>query len=335
MPKLEIKAAQKELEAGKAWPFYWIYGPERMKSRELIKRIRAAVLGEEQANSGFSGFLEEVLEGSEVSAESILDSARTLSFGGGTRLVLVRDAHAVKDPEPLSELLGPPLPLSELPAVVICLSKDLDGRKKFSKLLTEKAAVVECSDIEEQDREAWIGFLAKRRGMNVSESLGAYLRSLDPWSLDIADQELEKAQLSGSAPGAESAEADFAGVGSSQGSEAFFEAFFGRHLQRSLEITPHFADRPEESLPLLGLFTWNVRQLSLVVADREKGTRSAKLPPFLADRFKRWSRNWQGEELLVLQSYLQQIDFGLKQTPRLPLGLWGDLIVQFCPGSPS
>lgn len=333
MPKLEIKAAQKELEAGKAWPLYWIYGPERMKSRELVRRIRTAVLGEEQAKAGFSGFLEEVIEGTEASAESIVDSARTLSLGGGTRLVLVRDAHAVKDPEPMSELLGPLALLSDLPAVVVCLSKDLDGRKKFSKLLTEKAAVVECSDVDEQDREAWIGFLAKRRGMEVPESLGAYLRSLDPWTLDIADQELEKAQLAGTAPGAETAVADFAGVGTGQGSDAFFEAFFGRHLQRCLEIAPHFADRPEESLPLLGLFAWNVRQLSLVVADKEKGTRSAKLPPFLSDRFKRWSRNWHGQELLSLQGRLQQIDFSLKQTPRLPLGLWGELVVEFCPSN--
>jgi DNA polymerase III delta subunit len=85
----------------------------------------------------------------------------------------------------------------------------------------------------------------------------------------------------------------------------------------------------DQALPLLGLFAWNVRQLAQVVSDREKGIRSAKLSPFLVERFNRWARSWKLDEILELQSALAEVDFGIKQTPKLPLGLWTSLVSQF------
>ena len=49
MPKLEPKVIQKELEQGVLWPVYWLYGQERMKSRELFKRIRGYEVDEANA----------------------------------------------------------------------------------------------------------------------------------------------------------------------------------------------------------------------------------------------------------------------------------------------
>ena len=328
MPKLEAKTVQKELESGKVWPVYWIYGPERMKSRELLKRIRKAVLGAEAESGSLSSFLEDHLDGAETGAAQVVDSARSLSLGGGTRLLIVREAQLIKDPEPMAELLGPPGPVNELASVVVFLAKDLDGRRKFSKLLTEKAAVIDCAEIAEDERDAWIGYLAKRRGVEVSAPMIPRLRSLDPWSLDIVDLELEKIELGG----IENSDEIGTGVVAGEANEVFFDAFFGRDEKRALEIAGQFADHPDQSLPLLGLLAWNVRYLALTVADREKGTRSAKLSPFLADRFKRWSRHWKLEEVALLQSRLQELDFSVKQTPRLPLGLWGELVMEFCGG---
>src|SRR3954464_10512652 len=108
MPKLELKAVQRELEQGLIWPFYWLYGPEKMKSRELLKRIRNAVSGAKQDVDPLWGWGEEVLEGSETDSNRILDSALSLSLNQGVRLIIVREAHVLKSPELLSELFGPP-----------------------------------------------------------------------------------------------------------------------------------------------------------------------------------------------------------------------------------
>ncbi len=332
MPKLEPKVIQKELESGQLWPVYWLYGQERMKSRELLKRIRKAVLGDE-ASQGVTGmsFNEEVIDGTDSTGSAVLDAAQTLALGGGTRLVIIRDAHALKDSEALSPLLSPRATLESLASVCVFLSKDLDGRKKFSKLLTEKAAVVPCEEIPEEEREAWIQYLAKRRGMAISPELTARIRTLDPWTLDIVDLEIEKREIAQiGREGVAGPDEFFDENGAAPGPETFFEAFFGKDLRSALEVTAGFAESPDESLPLLGLLSWNVRHLTLACADREKGSRTLKLSPFLAERFGRWSRNWKLEQVLHLQSRLAELDFSIKQTPKIPLGLWAQLVMEFC-----
>src|SRR5262245_28723502 len=142
MPRLEPKQVQREIEEGNLWPVYWLFGQERMKSRELLKRIRKAALGE-PANP----LSEETLEGTETGAHRVVEAAQSPSLDGGTRLVVVRDAHALKDTEGLAPLLGARMPAAQVGSVCVFLSKDLDGRKKFSKLLLEKAAVVPCEEV--------------------------------------------------------------------------------------------------------------------------------------------------------------------------------------------
>lgn len=313
MPKLEAKAIQREIEQDLIWPVYWLYGPERMKTRELLKRIQAAVCG--QSSQGVR-FGDETLEGAEVSAEAVLDSAHSMTLGGGTRFITVRDAHLIKESERLSPLLGPRRKREELECVCVFISKDLDGRKKFSKALVEGAAVVACDEVEENDRDAWIQYLLKRRGgMAPSAEVMMTLRCLDPWSLDIVDQELEKislhpdALLKGSHP-SESFTAD-----------SFLDAFFRRKTADALQGISRFADHVDESLPLLGLLGWNVRQLALY------HTGSLKLSPFLMERVRSWAALWSPHEILALQTRLTELDFCLKQKPLLPIGLWTELVL--------
>lgn len=330
MPKLEPKDVQKELDQGRIWPVYWLYGSEPMKSRELLRRIRTAVRGRDA--SAHRGFGEEWLEGGEIDAEQVVDAAQNLSLGGGVPFVVVRDAHLIKESERLAPLLGPATRPEDLSSVCVFLAKDLDGRKKFSKLLSEKAAVVACEEVVDGDREAWIGFLAKRRTIELGPEAVLQLRSLDPWTLDIVDQELEKLSLArDTGASVEDSLQLLLGSSSEPGaSEAFLDGFLRRNLQHCLGRVIGFADQPDQSLPMLGLLSWNVRQLATLAADREFGGRSAKLNPYLAERLGQYARQWQLSEIQSLQSELAELDFGFKQTGRLPLGLWSHLAMQFC-----
>lgn len=333
MPKLEPKIIQRELEQDQLWPVYWLFGQERMKSRELLKRIRKSVLGDTDA----FGFAEESLDAGEVSAEQVLEAAQSLSLGFGgdsVRFVVVRDAHLLKNPEILGPLLQPRAKRAELSSVVVFLSKDLDGRKKFSKLLLEKAAVVPCEEVQESEREAWIQYLAKRKNLTLSGPACAQLILLDPWNLDIIDQELEKLSLiqdSGMGAGGAAQEVLLVGTAFLGGvSEQFLQAFFSRDRKEGLRVSEAFAEHPDESLPLLGLLNWNVRQLTLILADRQAGRQSTqKLNPYSAEKFARWISHWQLSELLELQEELARLDFSFKQTPLSSLGLWTELVLRF------
>lgn len=327
MPKLEPKIIQKELDQNRLWPVYWLYGSERMKSRELLKRIRKAALGESEGGAGsLFGMAEENLDGAEMDAGSVVEAAQSLSLGGGLRLIVVRDAHAMKNPEQITELFGEPKTREELASVCVFLSKDFDQRKKISKALLEKAAVIPCDEVAENEREAWIHYLAKRRGITLSNDTAVQLTSLDPWSLDIVDQELEKYTLDPDHSG----ETFLGGLAPGTGSDAFLDAFFSRDLKKTLRTVENFADQLDEALPLLGLFAWNVRHLALVLAEQKAGTRVVKLNPYAADKLRAWSRSWRLDEAMDLQARLEELDFGLKQTPLLPIGLWSDLVIRFC-----
>jgi DNA polymerase III delta subunit len=334
MPKLEPKQIQKELEQGKLRPVYWLYGAETMKSRELLKRIRGAVFDSksEAADSGFSAFAsafrETVLEGSESETSEVLDAAQSLSLGGGGKLVVVKQAHSLKNPDSLLELCGTDfVKLEDGASVVVFLSKDLDQRKKFSKGLLEKAACVPCEEIAEADREAWIEYLAKRKNLTLTAGEVAPLRAQDPWSLDGIERELEKLE---SALSPEDREAILTGGAEGQGAtEIFVEAFFMRNREGALPEVRHFATSPEAALPLLGLLSWNVKMLIGLLKDKEMGSRETKLGSFLQDRFMRYIRVWTLAEAISLQSELAQVDFSAKQTPRDPLGTWTGLVLAF------
>jgi DNA polymerase III delta subunit len=329
MPKLELKTVQKELEQGIVWPLYWLYGPEKLKSRELLKRIRKAVFGQEpsevQGSESYPSWNEETWDGGEADVSAILDSANSLFLGGGVRLIIIRDAHALKNGETLAELCGPPKKVSELISVCVCISKDLDARKKFSKQLIEKAAVVACEEVSEDQREAWIQYLAKRRGLEVPAQAVSQLATLDPWSLDIIEQELEKFSLTQS-----SSDVLLDNPRAFGGSDGFLESFFLKNLSATLPQVSRFADQVDISLPLLGLLGWNVRQLAVLLSDQVYGTRNSKLNPYQVERFRKWSRYWKLDEVISLQEELISLDFHLKQTPLLPLGLWSDLVMRFC-----
>jgi DNA polymerase III delta subunit len=327
MPQVELKAVQRELEQGLIWPFYWIYGPEKYKQREITQKIQTAVLGKTESALAWG---EEVLEGGEVSVDEILDALQSPVLMGGPKLVIVRDAHLVKNPDALSALFGASLKRSDVASVCVCIAKDLDGRKKFSKSLVEKAAVIACDAVIESQKEAWIQFLAKRHKLelDLNSNLVMKLCALEPWSLDIVDQELEKFSLS-------EKESDVvldqgSSFEASGGSDRFLECFFLKDLKGSLSILSTFANDPDQALPLLGLLGWNTRQIALLISDRMQGTRFAKINPYLADKLKRWSYQWTLSEISELQGELTHIDRSLKQTPLLPLGLWSDLVFRYC-----
>jgi DNA polymerase-3 subunit delta len=342
VPKLDPRKVQKELEADRIWPVYWLHGPERMKARELLKRIQAAALGSPPQEKGLApgssvglgGVGPQVFEGAETSVHELLDASQSLSLGGGIPFVVVRDAHLLREPDGLAPLLGEAQTRENLAFCCVFLSKDLDARRKFSKLLIEKAAVVACEEVPEDEREAWIGYLARTREVVLPPELSARLRGLDPWNLDSVDQELAKYALALLSDEGTAAEVLLGGGPGAGGSEAFVDSLLSRDRTRALRTVSHFAESPEEALPLLGLLGWNVRHLLVAALDRANGTRNLKLSPFLAQRFERWAKRWTPAEVVELQRALAELDFATKQTPKLPLALWTELVLRTAAGSP-
>jgi DNA polymerase III delta subunit len=312
MPKLDAKSIHKELHDGKLWPVYWLYGTEPRKMRELTERIRTSVAPTPQGQS--------VLDAAECTPGEIFDEAQHLTLGGGIRFIVVKNAHAMKQPEVLDSLLGPARARDKTDVVCVFHSKDLDNRKKFSKLLTEKAAVIECGLVLDSEKLAWVEYFAKIRNLTLPDAFKNALYALDPWSLDIIDQELEKFSIS---------ETDAPTSGTIQPSlispEHFLHSFLSRNVQDALFALEHFVRNPEDTLPLLGLLAWNVRHLAVLI----EAPHLVRLSPFIMQKLNSYSKHWTIDELKAMQETLSDIDFGQKQTPRPAIGLWQELILRF------
>lgn len=318
MPLLDSKRLARDLDEGWIYPVYWVYGPERYIALEALALIRNALEKSDAQPWRVESF------GSDISPAEIIECFQSMSLFGGKKLIVVRDASEIKGLDSvrddgtttIEEILGDRARIQESESVVVFLSKDLDGRKKFSKIIKDRAGVLECPDVREEERDAWIQFLAKRRKVVLTSTLAGALRVLDPWSLDGVDQELEKVavfQLEGGA----SDELPLTESVANGSMDRFIDAFFSRDKRACLEYVSEVAERPDETFPLLGLLSWNVRQLI---------ARPDRVNPYLAQKFARWVPRWKPEELRALHSGLAEIDHASKQRPLHAVGLWTELV---------
>jgi DNA polymerase-3 subunit delta len=330
MPKIEPKVIQKELESGKVRPLYWIFGPERMKSRELIKRIQKTVLQDAVPND----FNFEKLDGSETDIETIIDSAQSFSLLGGTKLILVRNAEEIKNLDPVVDFLkslettAPAAPES-FNSICVFVAKSFDGRKKASKVIQDLGVAIPCEEVSEPDRELWIDFLAKRRGLSLPPEERLLLRALDPWSLEIVDQELGKVELVKD-EAVLRAQVILTGV-DAHARDEFIDAIFSRNKTRAFKFVHLFSEEMEVQLPVLGLISWNLRQLKLYLLEQETRSRSAeKRNPYLLKNLDRWKSKWTVKSIQQLEHDLFEIDFSLKNTRLTGRGLWNSLLMENC-----
>lgn len=329
MPKLEPKVIQKELDQNRVRPVYYLYGPERMKARELVKKIKRAALGSEASND----FNFENWDGSDTGIETILDSAQSGSMMGGTKVIVVRNAESLGALDPFVRYLetrknpGAAAPEQLQTVLVFISSKALDGRKKTTKGISEFATLVPCDEVKDQEREHWIDFLASRRKFKLTAAERLALGNLEPWSLEIVDQEISKLELAGSDESLR-LEALRSGV-SIYAQEEFIDAVFVRDVRRALEFVHLFSTVDiEDQLPFLGLVSWNLRQLKQFILEQElRAPPIDRRNPHLAQKLERWRRYWNRHSIQDLEHSLFEIDFSLKNTRLTGLGLWTGMVL--------
>ncbi len=308
MPIREAKEIQKDLKNNIIWPVYWIYGTESMKVRELKKRIHSTI-NPKELNI-------EKCDASQISPSEVADRARTLSFVSGCRWIEITQAHLWKDINGLETLFHEARPKEKMEWICIFTAKDLDKRKKTTKRLTEKAVVIPCESVPEHEREAWINYLSEKRNLSLNQDQVWNLCALDPWSLDILDQELEKIDLS---------KGGFHNKRSvhSFNVDQWLHSFFIGKKADCLKHLPEFVRQPEVSIPFVGLIAWNLRQITLI-----QSKSNIKVSPYIQHRFQKYVSKWNLEKTKKAQSELLEMDRKLKQTHHDPLGLWTNWVIR-------
>jgi DNA polymerase-3 subunit delta len=149
-----------QIEGGELARVYYLCG-EAFERDRIVTAIKRAVLGEAEANA----FNYDALDGSRVSGEAIAAAARTLPMLGGSRLVMVRDAHELK-----ADQLERLLPYVKDPsphAVLVLVAEKVDLRLKFFNQLRKTGVVQRFEPLKERDAPRWLAEEAQRQQVRL------------------------------------------------------------------------------------------------------------------------------------------------------------------------
>jgi DNA polymerase III delta subunit len=307
MPILNLKMITQEINKNQYWSHYWVSFNQNFLIQSLIDLLKKNV-----CNGNTYAY--QAIDGSKLSVDQLWVEFQSLPLMCNRQLFIVRDIHDKGLSEHLQKGDVRHGPLEEHSCVVVWIAaKPLDQRKKLSKLIVEKMAVIPEIVITEQARNQWIDWLSHKLNVTVSPEENQYLQSLEPWSLDLMYMELQKWLL------AHPKHMEPV-LGTSK--DSFIQAFLQKDQRKSFTHLKSFC---EDFFLNFGLLVWNMRQIQQVHLYHKK---QIKLPKnfYPTEYWNSLSQLWTVSDLQKAQGILIHIDFQLKHTNVLSDALMIELI---------
>lgn len=270
-------------------PLYLITGEEDYLRDQAAATIKAAVM--EQAG-GLGDFNFDLLYGDESDASEILAKVGEAPVFAARRLVLLKAAEKLpaREGEALLSYLKAPC---ESTTLVVSASK-LDGRTKLAQALKERAVVVDCSPLPEQQLPSWIRAEAGRLGVRLNEEAILLLKDLAAGnSLYLLRRELEKLAAYVS-DGRTVGPAEVESLRGGEAGASVFDlasAIAWQDRFRVLRIMNRNLEMGEAPLRMLGSLAWQYRQIWKAKDRLKRGSgegetaRMLRLPPFKVKEF--------------------------------------------------
>ncbi len=272
------KAALADLQKGKTWPVYFLFGEEPFKIQEFIEKMRSLVLGEHAANT----YSVEKLDGPTCTSGDVINSLQSIGlFGGGAdarKIVIVRQAGLMKSADKNDELFTMLMAAksgNELwgENVLVMVSDSLDGRKKFHQWLKKQGFSIEFKKAQDSELLTWVDYLAKKIGVTVDAEAAQALAVVSDGSLYRLKSEIEKAWLyTGAEANAKIKQEDVAQVASSAVTHEMVElvsAILEKKKTRALILCEKLITGPEDALGMVGFLVWALKSPKWRVDSRE------------------------------------------------------------------
>lgn len=328
------KAIQ-EIKQGKIGSLYFLYGEERFLHTEVIQAIVENLIDPDNREFNLESF-----EAKNSSVNDWISATKTLSFLGGTKVVIVKNLHEItlppKECDTLLDYAKDPIPETCL----ILTADKADRKRKLFKSLTNHPGAVSCNAPNETTLIPWI----KKR----AEGLGYHL------SPDAARQMIEQ---TGPKPGVLAVELDkvmtFAGKNRSISDQevlavvgdikqenpfALTEALKEKNAEQALALLHNQLGHGEEPIKILGTIVWQLRviwevkhyqsqKLAPIKIAQEMGSK-----PFMVEKALKHTRNFSQLELIRSFKDLAQADLELKTSGHSPQGILESLILKLCAG---
>lgn len=325
--------ALRQIEQGKIGSLYFLYGEEKFFHTEIIQTLLQKLITPDNREFNLESF-----DAKNSSVHDWLAAIKTLSFLGGTKVVVVKNLHETTLSPKESELL---LGYTQDPITETCLiltADKADRKKTIFKSLTKIQWAVTCEAPKESVLVPWIKKRAQSLGYTLSLDAARQMVERTGPKPGILASELEKVMTFAGKKRSISEREVLAVVGDIklQNPFALTEALKEKDAEKAFLLLHNQLDHGEEPLKILGTIVWQFRVIWEV-----KHYQTQKLPafkiaqemgakPFLVEKALKHTQNFSRQELTQNFKNLTQADRELKTSGQSPQGILESLILKLC-----
>ncbi len=321
----------KELETKKFHPIYFLFGDEPYLLNQCTNRFKFSVLDESTTDFNYSLFY-----AADAEVGTIKDAVETLPVFTAQRLVILKNAHELKDSELLQ--LEPLLENPVTSTVFVILAEKIDKRKKAIKILLDQAFCVEFKKPYENQVPQWISHLAQNVGLKITNDAIHRLFRLVGNNLSELENQIFKIQdYIGAKELIEIA--DVNAVVSFSREESVFDftkAIGQKDRVKALEQLVSLMDQGQSEAGIIALLARHMRVLLTVRAGMDQGLGGAKLasqaqiPSYFIESYCDQARIWSPRKIEEALVVLHETDKALKSSP-LSSHIWlENMVLKSC-----
>ncbi|GAE33345.1 DNA polymerase III subunit delta [Halalkalibacter akibai] len=313
---------KKEVKRGDIRPVYFMYGTQTFLMEDLlIDIIRETSLSQDDPNV-ISYSLQDTL------LDIAVEEAETFPFFGGKKIVIIKDFSLVTAQKQDTKLehdlnrlqLYIEHPSPETVMILLAPYEKLDERKKITKELKKRTALVECAPFDEKTLSLWLDGQAKTKGFEFTvDGKDSLLERVGPQLLLLAS-EVEKLALYVNGDRVVDREVVELLVARSLEQDVFALIDFAikKQLDKALIIYHDLLKQREEPLKLLALIA---RQLRIYYQVKEMTKRSysqkdmalqLKLHPYVVKLASQQINRFEEKQLLLLLEAAADTDYAIK-----------------------
>lgn len=320
----------KKITQGITEPFYFLFGPETFYHVEAIRSLTKKWINEDNRD-----FNLETFDARTSTVNQWLGSAKTLSFLGGTKLVIVRNLHDAipKDDEAQALIDYCADPIAE--ACLIITADKVDRKRKIYKALTKIKGAVVCEAPKENVLVSWVQTRARSQGYAMSMNAARALVNRVGARPGVLAQELDKT-LMYVGKNKEVSEKDVQEVVGETKLETVFsltDALKNKNPHKALQLLQNQLDHGEEPIKILGTIAWQFRVIWEVKHYQQRNIPSGQIAkamganPFVVEKALQHTRKFSTQQLRHSYTQLTKADRSLKSTSQDPVAVMQTLIL--------
>ncbi len=300
----------RDIEAKKFKPIYFLYGAEPYYIDKIVDHIENNVLPE-----GERSFNQVVLYGKETEFKTVIDNARQFPMMSSHRVVIVREAQAMRDFDMLASYFQKP---STQTLLVLAYKKEkFDKRKKTVwAALKDNAEIFESRPIYDDKLPRWIEGYAGARKLNLSSEAAHIISEYIGNNLSRVANEIDKLAINipkgGKATKKEVYE--FIGINNEYNVFKLQDAIGQKDKMLAYRILRYFAQNNKANpAPLVvgSLYSYFVR-LFIAKTHEKQSTQVLQkklgLHSFIAEKLRKSARNFQSYQIVNAFHHLHDLD---------------------------